>query len=147
MMRSEVEDRRKKPSVRTRLTVARRGTTRKRKTGMTTILIGVTSKEEFKKIWDAQSKHHSDILTDDVHQRFSRPSSISGLLRNRRLACVFSPGFTGSPQVRGACRRHTPLFQRRVLFETVNNLKVIADGKPRRFLTMEERDTIIPCAR
>ena len=143
MMRSEVEDRRKKPSVRTRLTVARRGDDEKEKNGYDYYPDRRHFKEEFNKIWDAQAKHHSDILTDDVRSAIFETIFHQRPLKEQEVGLCFFAGFHGVSAGQRRLPKAHPLFQRRVLFETVNNLKVIADGKPRRFLTMEERDTII----
>ena len=91
--------------------------------------------DEFDKLWDAQAQFNSE-LSDSLravvreiifHQRRLLPPRV-GLCRfydEKRLA-----------------KAH-PLTQRRILYETVNSLRIAAIGKPRRALTLDQRDQVI----
>jgi len=92
--------------------------------------------EEFGKLWQAQAAHQPGLLT--------------GALRDALFEIVFHQRPLKEPEV-GRClftdeprlpRTH-PLVQRRVLYETVNALKIAAPGAPARPLTDKQRDSLI----
>ncbi len=91
--------------------------------------------EEFHKLWRAQARHHpalTDALRDTLFETifYQRP-----LKAPKVGLCLFTND-------RRLPKAH-PLTQRRVIYETVNNLRVVADGRPKRPLTLEQRDKII----
>lgn len=136
MRRQRAADPRHVPTVRTRLSVANRdGPDGKEEAGYDFYPDRRHLEEEFQKFWEAQAKHHiqlTDALRDLVFEKifFQRP------LKEPKVGlCLFSAE-------RRLPKAH-PLTQRRVLFETVNQLRVTADGRETRPLTMDERNQII----
>ena len=91
--------------------------------------------DEFAKLWDAQASHHPE-LTDDLRATlfetifYQRPLKVPEVGR-----CLYND----EPRL---AKAH-PLFQRRILLETVNQLRIRAPGKPDRALSLEERDHIV----
>lgn len=136
MRRAAAPDPKRVPSVRTRLTLARRDNAEKEETGYDFYPDRRHLSEEFDKLWAAQARHAPDVLTED--------------LRDEIATIIFHQRPLKSPEV-GLClftdeRRIPsahPLNQRRILLETVNNLKVAALGKRARTLSREERDQIV----
>lgn len=136
MRRAAAPDPKNVPSVRTRLTVARRDNAEKEEAGYDFYPDRKHLSEEFDMLWAGQARHAADILTDD--------------LRDEIATIIFHQRPLKSPEV-GLClfteeRRIPsahPLNQRRILLETINNLKVAARGEPSRPLTREERDQIV----
>lgn len=123
------------PTVRTRLSVARRDNTDKEETGYDFYPDRRHLAEEFDKLWAKQAAYH-DALTNDLrdeirliifHQRPLKPPKV-GL-------CLF----TDEPRIPSA----HPLNQRRILFETVNALLISERGAAARGLTREEREQIV----
>ncbi len=91
--------------------------------------------EEFHKLWRAQAKHHPE-LTDDLHKTLFETIFYQRPLKAPEVGlCLFT-------DERRLPKAH-PLTQRRVLYETVNNLRIVADGRAKRPLTLEQRDEII----
>lgn len=136
MRRSSVPDAKHVPSVRTRLTVARRKDAEKEEMGYDFYPDRRHLTEEFDKLWAAQSRYAPDILSDELrdeigliifHQRPLKPPDV-GL-------CLF----TDERRIPSA----HPLNQRRILMETVNALRITALGERKRSLTREERDHIV----
>lgn len=123
------------PSVRTRLSVARRDNAEKEEAGYDFYPDRRHLSEEFYKLWAAQAAHHpqlSDELRDEIaliifHQRPLKTPEV-GL-------CLF----TDEKRIPSA----HPLNQRRILIETVNALRIAARGEPARALTRDERDQIL----
>lgn len=134
--RQAAPDPRRVPSVRTRLTLAQRGDSDKAEAGYDYYPDRRHLEDEFHKLWAAQTPHHTEALTD--------------ALRDALFEIIFYQRPLKAPEV-GLClftderrlpKAH-PLTQRRVLYETVNNLRITADGRARRPLTLEERDQVI----
>jgi len=136
MRRAAGPDPRQIPTVRTRLSLARRDNAEKEEAGYDFYPDRRHLSEEFDLLWAARAKHNADILTED--------------LRNEIALIIFHQRPLQTPEV-GLClftdeRRipsSHPLNQRRIIFETVNALRVAARGEPARGLTREERDKII----
>lgn len=136
MRRASAPDAKEVPSVRTRLSVAQRDNAEKEEAGYDFYPDRRHLEEEFARLWQAQADHYPDILTDE--------------LRNQIALIIFHQRPLRTPEV-GLClftdeRRIPaahPLNQRRILYETVNALRVAARGEPARGLTREERDQII----
>lgn len=91
--------------------------------------------EEFQRLWAAQATHHPD-LTDSLHDSLFETIFYQRPLKPPKIGrCLF----VDEPRL---AKAH-PLTQARVLYETVNNLRIIAAGQPKRPLTIEQRDTVI----
>lgn len=134
--RQRASDPRHVPTVRTRLSVAARGgPDAKEEAGYDFYPDRRHLEEEFHALWAAQAPHHpalTDELRDLVFEKifFQRP------LKEPKVGLCL---FTAEERI---AKAH-PLTQRRVLYETVNQLRVTADGRSTRPLSVEERDTII----
>lgn len=133
--RASAEDPRSVPSVRTRLTVRQDPEEGKSETGYDFYPDRRHLEEEFAALWQAQAAHHPDLteaLRDVVFEAifYQRP-----LKRPAVGRCAFYP----EPRLPKA----HPLTQQRVLYETVNALRVAAPGHAARPLTREERDTVV----
>ena len=123
------------PSVRTRLTIAKRDNAEKEEAGYDFYPDRKHLEEEFTKLWHAQAKYHPE-LTDE--------------LRDTLFETIFYQRPLKAPEV-GLClltderrlpKAH-PLTQRRVLYETVNALRITSDGRAKQLLSTEDRDKII----
>lgn len=91
--------------------------------------------DEFAQLWQAQARFHpelTDKLRDTIFETIfhQRPLKVPKVGR-----CLFFD--------EDRLPRAHPLTQRRVLYETVNNLKITAPGRAARHLTRDERDKII----
>jgi len=123
------------PSVRTRLTIAKRDSAEKEEAGYDFYPDRKHLEEEFHKLWQAQAKFHPE-LTDD--------------LRDILFETIFYQRPLKAPKV-GLCMltderrlpKAHPLTQRRVLYETVNALRITSDGRAKQPLSIEDRDRII----
>lgn len=101
--------------------------------------------EEFCKLWEAQSSHHGSILTDELRKKIYEVIFFQRMLKPPEVGlCRFSGRHGISNDERRLPKAH-PLTQRRILYETVNHLRILAPGKEARVLTLEQRDKII-CA-
>jgi CRISPR-associated endonuclease Csn1 len=143
MRRQRASDPRHVPTVRTRLSVANRdGPDGKEEAGYDFYPDRKHLEEEFHKLWAAQAGYHSELtyeLRDLVFEKifYQRP------LKEPEVGlCLFS-GYDDIPSDERRLPKAHPLTQRRVLYETVNQLRVTADGRETRPLTREERDQII----
>ncbi|RYG90036.1 type II CRISPR RNA-guided endonuclease Cas9 [Loktanella sp. IMCC34160] len=134
--RQRAGDPRDVPSVRTRLTVANRdGPDGKAEVGYDFYPDRRHLEEEYHKLWAAQAGHHAE-LTDDLRDLVFEKIFYQRPLKEPKVGLCL---FTAEERLPKA----HPLTQRRVLFETVNQLRVTADGRETRPLTREERDQII----
>lgn len=143
MRREQASDQRHVPSVRTRLSVAnRKGPDGKPEAGYDFYPDRKHLEEEFHKLWTAQARFHPE-LTEDLRDLLFEKIFYQRPLREPEVGlCLFS-GYDGiSVDERRLPKAH-PLTQRRTLYETVNQLRVTADGRETRPLTLEERDRII----
>ncbi|MCK8462802.1 hypothetical protein MUY35_02930 [Aliiroseovarius sp. S1339] len=136
MRRASAADARQVPTVRTRLTVARRDHAEKEEAGYDFYPDRHHLSDEFDQLWKAQAQHHPDVLTDDLRDEIRLIIFHQRPLKTPEVGLCL---FTDERRIPSA----HPLNQRRILYETVNNLKVAARGEPARALTREERDTII----
>jgi CRISPR-associated endonuclease Csn1 len=133
--RGAVDDRRQTPAVRTRLTLRLDADSGKPEAGYDFYPDRRHLEEEFHKLWVAQAPHHAE-LTD--------------ALRNLLFETIFFQRPLKEPKV-GRCLFYSedrlpkahPLTQQRVLYETVNNLRITANGHASRPLTREQRDQIV----
>lgn len=136
MRRESAPDQKEIPAVRTRLTIAKRGDSDKEDSGYDFYPDRKHLFEEFNKLWDAQAQYHPDILTDELRDEIGIIIFHQRPLKTPKVGkCLF----TNELRIPSA----HPLNQRRILLETVNNLKVTARGEPARNLTREERDIIV----
>lgn len=134
MRRQAAEDPRRVPPVRTRLQPL---TVENGKTDMGYEFYPSRHhlEDEFNRLWEAQARHHP-TMTDDLRAAlfetifFQRPLKAPEVGR-----CLFYD----EPRL---AKAH-PLFQRRILLETVNQLRIRAPGQPDRPLTLEERDRVV----
>lgn len=134
--RQRASDPRHVPTVRTRLTVAKRGgPDSKEDAGYDFYPDRRHLEEEFHKLWAAQSEHHAE-LTDTLHDLVFEKIFYQRPLKEPKVGLCLFTADTRLPKAH-------PLTQRRVLFETINQLRVTADGRETRPLTLEERDQII----
>ena len=133
--RAAASDPRHVPAVRTRLTLRQSEGSDKPEPGYDFYPDRHHLEEEFQKLWLAQLHHHPE-LTEDLgailfetifYQRPLAPVKVGRCLFNAELRLP---------------KAH-PLTQQRVLYETVNNLRIAAPGQAARPLRRDERDTII----
>lgn len=136
MRRAAAPDPKSVPSVRTRLTVARRDNAEKEEAGYDFYPDRKHLSEEFYKLWAAQARHAPDILTDDLRDEIATIIFHQRPLKTPEVGLCL---FTDERRIPSA----HPLNQRRILLETVNNLRIAARGEPARALTRKERDQIV----
>ena len=124
------------PSVRTRLSDAQRGSEEKEKSGYDFYPDRRHYEEEFNKLWATQAEHHQAILTEELREELRHIIFFQRPLKPPKVGlCLYT-------HEKRIAKAH-PLTQRRVLYETVNNLRITADGRKHRSLTSEQRDKII----
>lgn len=134
--RERATDPRSVPTVRTRLSVANRdGPDGKEEAGYDFYPDRRHLEEEFRKLWLAQAEFHPG-LTEDLRDLVFEKIFFQRPLKEPKVGLCL---FTAEERLPKA----HPLTQRRVLFETVNQLRVTADGREKRPLTLEERNQII----
>ncbi|WP_205961688.1 type II CRISPR RNA-guided endonuclease Cas9 [Pararhodobacter oceanensis] len=136
MRRAAAPDERQVPTVRTRLSIAKRDNAEKEEAGYDYYPDRRHLAEEFDKLWRAQAACHADALTDELR------SEIETIIFHQRPLKIPKVGlclFTDDLRIPSA----HPLNQRRILFETVNALRITAQGEAARGLTKEERDQIV----
>lgn len=143
MRRAAAPDPKNVPSVRTRLTVARRDNAEKEEAGYDFYPDRNHLSEEFDKLWAAQTRHAPDILTEDLRDEIATIIFHQRPLKTPEVGLCLFTGQHGVPERDKRIPSAHPLNQRRILMETVNNLKVAATGEPSRPLTREERDKIV----
>lgn len=136
MIRTGSADQRHVPSVRTRLSVAPRNDSEKAEAGYDFYADRRHLSEEFHKLWRVQSLHHPDTLTEDLRDEIETIIFHQRPLKTPKVGLCL---FTDETRIASA----HPLNQRRILMETVNNLRVAVSGQPNRALTREERDEIV----
>lgn len=143
MRRSAATDPKHVPGVRTRLTVARRDDSEKEESGYDFYPDRRHLSEEFEKLWAVQSRHSPEILTDELRDEISTIIFHQRPLKEPEVGlCLFS-GHHGIPEQDKRIPSAHPKNQRRILYETVNSLRIAARGEPARILTREERDQIV----
>ncbi len=124
------------PPVRARMTVAQRDNSEEARAGYDYYPDRRHLTDEFDKIWSAQAPHHPGVLTDDLRD------SLFQLIFYQRPLKLPEPGRCQFLDERRLPKAH-PLTARRVLYETVNALRVQAAGSPVRALTLSERDSVV----
>lgn len=136
MRRDSATDQKKIPTVRTRLSIGRRGNAEKDEAGYDFYPDRRHLSEEFYKLWAAQAYHAPDVLTDELRDE------IGTIIFHQRPLKTPEVGLCLFTDERRIASAH-PLNQRRILIETVNNLKITARGETSRHLTRDERDQIV----
>ena len=92
---------------------------------------------EFDRIWAEQAKHHPALLTETARAALHRILFFQRPLKEQEVGvCTFVHSERRLP------RAH-PLFQKRRLYEEVNQLEVTTPGEANRKLTLEERNHLI----
>ena len=134
--RAAAPDLKQIPSVRTRLTVATRGSMGKEEEGYDFYPDRRHLTEEFERLWDEQARHAPHILTEELRDEIYKIIFHQRPLKTPEVGLCL---FTDERRISSA----HPANQRRILFETVNNLKITARGEGSRQLKMAERDEII----
>lgn len=143
LRRAAAPDLRRMPSVRTRLTIARRDNADKEEAGYDFYPDRRHLEDEFGKIWDVQARHHPQVLTEELRDLLFETIFYQRPLKEPEVGLCLFAGQHGVPRDERRLPKAHPLTQRRTLYETVNQLRVTADGRTARALTMQERDTII----
>lgn len=135
--RLQVEDARQVPAVRTRLTVAvRNAPDAQEEAGYDFYPDRRHIEGEFHAIWEAQARHHPDVLTTELRDLVFEKIFYQRPLREPEIGlCLFT--------AEDRLTRSHPLTQRRVLLETINQLRITADGREARRLTKDERDALV----
>ncbi|MEM9522558.1 MAG: type II CRISPR RNA-guided endonuclease Cas9 [Pseudomonadota bacterium] len=136
MRRASAPDPKRVTTVRTRLSVARRDNDENAEEGYDFYPDRRHIRGEFETLWAAQAAHYPDVLTDDLRDE------IGIIIFHQRPLKTPEVGLCLFADERRIPASH-PLNQRRVLYETVNGLRVAARGQPSRALTRDERDRII----
>ena len=136
MRRAAAPDPKQVSTVRTRLSVARRDNAEKEEAGYDFYPDRRHLSEEFQKLWAAQARYHPDVLTDSLQDEIGLIIFHQRPLKTPEVGLCL---FTDEKRIPSA----HPLNQRRILYETVNALRVAARGEPSRALTRDERDQII----
>jgi len=92
--------------------------------------------DEFDQIWDAQKKHHPDILSDTARGRLRDTIEWQHPLKSPPVGkCTLIP-----TEERAA--KALPSSQRSRIFQEVNALRIAPSGKAQYVLTKEQRDQI-----
>lgn len=122
--------------MRTRLSVAARDGATKEEGGYDFYPDRRHLEEEFDAIWEAQASFAPELLTSNLRDALRETIFFQRPLKAPKVGLCF---LTGETRV---AKAH-PSTQRRVLYETVNALRVVVDGEAERGLTREERDRAI----
>lgn len=123
------------PSVRTRLTVAKRDNAEKEEAGYDFYPDRKHLEEELHKLWQAQTKYRPE-LTDELHDTLFETIFYQRPLKAPEVGLCLLTDERRLPKAH-------PLTQRRVLYETVNALRITSDGRAKQPLSIEDRDKII----
>ncbi|MDB5658473.1 MAG: type RNA-guided endonuclease Cas9 [Cypionkella sp.] len=133
--RAAATDPRQTPAVRTRLSLRLDEASGKSEPGYDFYPDRRHLEEEFHKLWRAQEPHHP-AMTDELRDQLFETIFYQRLLKEPKVGrCLFYP--------EDRLPRAHPLTQARVLYETVNNLRISANGRASRSLTLEQRDQVI----
>ena len=136
LRRATAPDPKQVPTVRARLSVARRDNAEKEEAGYDFYPDRRHLSEEFDKLWAAQAAYNPDVLTDALRDEIALIIFHQRPLKTPEVGLCL---FTDERRIPSA----HPLNQRRILLETVNALRVAAEGEAKRGLTREERDQIL----
>lgn len=133
--RAAAPDPRHVPAVRTRLTLRQNADGDKPDPGYDFYPDRHHLEEEFQKLWLAQSRHHVELTEELGEMLFETIFYQRPLAPVKVGRCLFN----AEPRL----PKSHPLTQQRVLYETVNSLRIAAPGQAARALRRDERDTII----
>jgi len=144
LRRTRGSDPRQVPTVRTRLSIAKRdGPDSKEEAGYDFYPDRRHLEEEFHELWAAQAAHHPKVLTDSLRDLVFEKIFYQRPLKEPEVGlCLFS-GYGDIPSDERRLPKAHPMTQRRTLYETVNQLRVTGDGRGKRPLTLEERDRVV----
>lgn len=92
--------------------------------------------DEFNSLWEQQKSYNPLVLTEELRNVVFEKIFFQRPLKEPKIGLCLLTGETRLP------RAH-PLAQRRVLYETVNHLRVEEDGQVKRKLTLDERDAAV----
>jgi len=93
-------------------------------------------REEFNAIWAAQAPHHPALMTDAAKEKIADIIFFQRNLKPVEVGnCTFNPEEKRLPWA-------DPLSQRRRIFETANQLRIVTPGADTRELTRAERDAV-----
>ena len=136
MRRAKAPNLKEVPTVRTRLSVARRDHAEKEEAGYDFYPDRRHLSEEFDRLWATQAVYHPDALTDDLRKE------IATIIFHQRPLKTPDVGLCLFTDERRIPSAH-PLNQRRILLETVNSLRVTEPGVKAEPLSLEDRNKII----
>ena len=92
---------------------------------------------EFETIWERQTPHHPDVLTEEAHDCLYEIVFHQRPLKAPKIGrCTLISDEERLPKAH-------PLFQRRRLLEEVNALQIVRPGEKAERLTHEQRDTLL----
>ncbi|ETD86393.1 type II CRISPR RNA-guided endonuclease Cas9 [Rhodobacter capsulatus] len=135
--RAKAPDPRHTPGVRTRLSIAARGgPDSKAEPGYDFYPDRRHLEAEFHTLWDAQAEYYPEVLTRALRDLVFEKIFYQRPLREPEVGLCL---FTSEKRIPKA----HPLAQRRTLYETVNQLRITADGRSSRPLTRDQRDIVI----
>ncbi|MGQ0588118.1 MAG: type II CRISPR RNA-guided endonuclease Cas9 [Sphingosinicella sp.] len=98
---------------------------------------------EFARIWEEQAKHHPALLTEAARTALHRILFFQRPWKKQEVGyCTFA-GMNGVPAHEHRLAKAHPLFQRRRLYEEVNQLRIVGADASDRALTLAERDALI----
>lgn len=134
-LRAAADTPRQTPTVRTRLSLRLDTESGKSEPGYDFYPDRRHLEDEFRKLWSAQEPHHPE-LTEALRDLLFETIFFQRPLKEPKVGrCLFYP--------EDRLPKAHPLTQQRVLYETVNNLRITAKGRAARALTLEQRDQII----
>lgn len=133
--RAEADDPRRVPTVRTRM-VQRLDENGKPQNAYDTYPDRRHLEAEFHALWDAQASYVPDTLTDVLKDAVYETIFHQRQLKKPEIGSCMLTGEERLPKAH-------PLTQRRTLYETVNALRITADGQGARPLTLDQRNQIV----
>jgi len=136
MRRAKATNPKEVPTVRTRLTIARRDHAEKEEAGYDFYPDRRHLSDEFYMLWAAQASHHTDVLTDELRDEIATIIFHQRPLKTPEVGLCL---FTDETRIPSA----HPLNQRRILLETVNALRITEPGIKGVPLSHENRDKIV----
>lgn len=99
--------------------------------------------DEFMQIWSKQAQYQPALLTDEAKDAIHRVIFFQRPLKAQVVGKCSFAGWYGIPDVEKRLPKAHPLFQKRRLYEEVNQLEVVSAGAPSRKLKLDERNALI----
>lgn len=131
-------------SVRTRLSTESRDGGNKEESGYDYYPARRHLESEFQKLWEIQANFHgSDVLSDELREDLFKTIFFQRPLKEPEVGLCSFVEYDDVPSDEKRLPKAHPLTQRRILYETVNSLRVASGGVEKRSLTLEERDLIV----